>query len=360
MWSSHEITDMVAPRIPGECVDHVTRSNLGALTARLPDMFSSYYLECRLSAAQPQVDFLACVAPRCDEDPLRRIRAAAERPPGDLAREPAWRFAWDVIRRWVTLPQEGSRRMPCLWLEFDHVDTRPAARQSPSIWICVDPEYPAEHPSSAPWDPQDAYEGCLDFLGPAVPPGFEGLLSASNRRAMAACFRRLPPSGRIVHVSFMLAREPATIKLYGAVPRAHLVGYLRDLGWPGPLDSLQQLARTFYTAETADDTVYFDLALDHAILPYAAIAFSQLQMDRPGRSDPQRGALLGMLEEHALCAPGKRRALETWPGSARESRPSSSTRTRIHRWLDVKITLHAEQGLGAKGYLGFAPVLSVF
>ncbi|WP_437649001.1 hypothetical protein [Sorangium sp. So ce362] len=361
MWSSHEIIELVAPRIPGVCVDHAVRSNLGALTARLPDMFSSYYLECRLSAAQEQVDFLACIAPSPrDEDPLGRIRAAAEGPPDHLTREPAWRFAWDVIRRWATLTHEGSSRMPCLWLEFDHVNTRPAAQQSPSIWICVDPEYPAPRLPSAPWDAQDSYESCLSFLTPAVPPAFEGLLSASNRCAMEACFRRLPPSGRIIHVSFMLAREPATIKLYGSVPRAHLIGYLKDLGWPGPLDSLQQLAHTFYTPETADDTVYFDLSLDHALLPYAAIAFSQLQMDHPARSDPGRGALLRSLEEHELCAGDKGRALQTWPGSARELSPSISAKTRIHRWLDVKITLHAEQGIGAKGYLGFAPVLSVF
>lgn len=360
MWSSHDISELVAPRIPSACVDHAVRSNIGALTARLPDLFSSYYIECRLSAEQDQVDFLACVAPSRDDDALRSIRAAADQPPDELTRDPAWQFTWDVIRRWSTLAHEGPSKMPFLWLEFDHVNTRPAARQSPSLCVCVDPGYLTTEPSSAAWDPQDSYESCLDLLAPALPRAFEGVLSASNRRVMKACFRGLPLSGRIIHVSFMLAREPATIKLYGAVPRSQLVGYLKDLGWPGPLDSLQQLMSTFSTHETADDTVYFDLALDNALLPYAAVAFSQLQMDHPARLDPERRALLDLLEEHGLCAPDKRRALQAWPGSARESSPSVSTEARIHRWLDVKITLHAGQGLGAKAYLGFAPVLSVF
>ncbi|MDI1480335.1 hypothetical protein [Polyangium sp. y55x31] len=357
MWPSHDIVELIAPRIPSACVGSAVISHVGELSAQLPDVFSSYYLECRLSAEQEQVDFLACMSMPRDERHRRKMYAASERPPGDT---PAWRFAWDVMHRWASPDHDWPSRIPCLWLEFDHMNTRSTAWPSPSIWVGVDPGYPNAHIPSASWDPRNAYEVFLDFIMPAVPPAVEGLLSGHGRRAMAACFQRLPPGGRIIHASLMLAREPVAIKIYGAIPRAHLEGYLKDLAWPGPLELLKQVERTFYTPETADDTVYFDLALHHSLLPYAAIAFSQLQLGEPARSAPGRDALLGLLEEHGLCTAEKREALLTWPGSARESRPSTSVQARIARWFDAKITIHSEQGVGAKGYLGFAPILSLF
>jgi len=176
---------------------------------------------------------------------------------------------------------------------------------------------------------------------------------------VSTCFERLPPGGRIIYVSFMVAREPAIIKIYGMVPRAHLVTYLNDLRWSGPFDLLQYVVHTFCTPETADDTVYFDLAVEHEILPHTAITFSQPQLERPGGADPRRAALLTLLEAEGICAPDKGDALRSWPGSDRESLAHSS-QVRIQRWLDVKLTVHAEEGVGGKGYLGFAPVLSMF
>jgi len=360
MWPSHEIIELISPRIPGVCFGQAARSNLGALAARLPGVFSSYYLECRLSAIQEQVDFLACAVVPRDDDSVQQVRAALRPAPRDLACTPAWQFARNAARRWVGSTFEWSSRVPFLWLEFDHLNTRPVASQTPSLCVCADHEYLNECVPSAPWDHRSSYEGCLDFVRPATPPEFEGLFSADNRRAMAACFQRLPPGGRIIYVSFMVAREPATIKLYGAIPKAHLVSYLDSLGWTGPFDLLQQVARTFCTPETADDTVYFDLSLEREILPHTAITFSQLQLDRPKGADPRRAALLRLLEAEGLCAPDKGEALRNWPGSDREIHPAGSTQARIYRWLDVKITIHAEQGIGAKGYLGFAPVLSMF
>jgi hypothetical protein len=360
LCSNRELIDLVAPRIPGECFGDTVMPNIRALSEQLPDIFSSYYLECRLAAEQKQVDFLACLAASRSAKQMKRISAAVAQPPQAFSHEPGWRFVWNVIHRWASATDEWYRRIPFLWLEFDHMNTRPAARQVPSLCVCLDPDYPDASPSSAPWNHQESYDNCLDFLMPAVPPAFESLFSANNRRTMAACFKHLPPGGRIIHVSFMLARAPATIKLYGAIPKDLLVDYLKDIEWPGPFDSLRHVAHTFCTPETADDTVYFDLSLDSALLPYAAIAFSQLQLVRPTSSDPRRRALLGLLEEHGLCAPEKREAIQTWPGGARESNPSTSSTARAHRWLDTKIALHVDQGISAKGYIGFSPVLSVF
>jgi hypothetical protein len=152
----------------------------------------------------------------------------------------------------------------------------------------------------------------------------------------------------------MFARDPVTIKLYGAVPRHHLVDYLRDAGWPGPTDVLERIVRTFYTPQTADDIVYFDLSLRDDLLPCAGIAFSRRQLDG---SVEARRTLLALLEEHGLCDARKRAALARWPGISRAGRSSGAS---VQRWFDTKIVLHSDQTIGAKGYLGFGPAFSLF
>jgi hypothetical protein len=360
MWSSREIVDLVGRRVPRSCVNPEARSGLTELSGRLPDMFSSYYLECRLSAGQEQVDFLACAAESAAYDSARRIRAAARRARGVRRRDPAWQFTWNVLRRWASRSNEWPDKIPFLWLEFDDLRGRPPAHQSPSFGVCVDPGYPDRRIPSIAGDPRDHYESCLAFLTPAVPPAFDGMLSPGNLSSLQRCFHCLPSGGRVIHVSPMAARDPATLKLYVAVPEAHLTGYLSDIGWPGSPDSLRYVMRTFCTAETADDTVYLDLSLDGMLLPRVAITFSQPQLRRLARSDPRRTALLGLLERHGLATPDKCKGLQAWPGSDRESHWSGSTQARIRRWLDVKITIDTDQRLAAKGYLGFAPVSSMF
>ncbi len=361
MWSSHEIIDLVTPRLPRGHIDSFAVSNVRALAEQLPDIFSSYYLECRLSEPRGQVDFLACLAASPDGEEMQRLSTAAERSQSALAHEPIWSLVWNCVQRWSSPALEWFRKLPFLWLEFDHVNARSVTRQLPSLCVCVDASYlGASPPSVSPASHEASYEHCMDFLSPALLPAFPGLLSANRRRLMATCFRRLSPHGRMIHVSCMLAREPMTLKLYGAVPREYFVGYLKDIGWPGSFYSLQRIMHTFCTPETSDDTVYFDLAVDDALLPYVGIAFSQLQLKQPASSDPRRRALLGIFRDQGLCAPDGRSELETWPGSARESHPTTSARARIHRWLDLKLTLHPNLPAGAKGYLGFAPVRSIF
>jgi hypothetical protein len=155
----------------------------------------------------------------------------------------------------------------------------------------------------------------------------------------------------------MGARDPVTIKLYGAVPKSRLTDYLHDVGWTGSIDVLQWVVQRCYTTETADDTVYFDLSLRDELLPCAGVAFSQLQL---GGSAGARRALLGLLAEHGLCDARKRLSLETWPGVSPDPRAGSPRRPVVRRWLDTKIVIHSDQSVSAKGYLGFAPLHSGF
>lgn len=360
MWTSREVIGLVERKIPGACVNLETRARLVELSRRLPDVFSSYYLECRLGPGQDQIDFLACAAESADHDSAGRIGAAAARLRGERWRDPAWQFTWSVLRRWAQRPDEWPRKIPFLWLEFDDLRGCPPEKQRPSFGVCVDPGYPDPRGTAAERNRTDLFETCLAFLTPAVPVALDGMLSLENRRLLETCYQRLPPGGRVVHVSPMAARDPATLKLYIAVPEAQLASYLRDIGWPGSLDSLRDVIHTFCTPETADDTIYLDLSLDGRLLPSAAITFSQPQLRRRAHADPGRDALLGLLERHGLSTPEKCRDLRAWPGSDRGSHPLKPAGARVRRWLDVKITIDARQRVGAKGYLGFAPVSAMF
>lgn len=360
MWSSREVFDLVAPRAPEVCLDAAALSNVRDLTAQLPAIFSSYYLECRLAQDQSQVDFLACISSPGDPEGARRVSAAARQLPPGRSCDPTWQLVRDAICRWAS-PEEGwYRRIPYLWLEFDHVGTRSAAQQAPSFCICTDPTYPRESPQEAPWSHQEAYEGCCSFLRAVISPASEGLLSTPNMHSTMECFARLPPGGRIIHVSFMVARDPMTIKLYGVLPRDRFTSYLNDIGWPGPAEPLERMVDSLCTADVVGDKIYFDLAIDGAILPYAAVAFSQLQLARSAASGAGHGTLLQLLVEQGLCTSGKREALAAWSGYSREVLPTGPTRARIQRWLDMKVSLAPERGIAAKGYLGFGPSLSIF
>lgn len=358
MWPAREIVDAIAPRIPKSCLNQIAADNIRGIADLLPKAFCSYYLECRLSAAQDQVDFLACMS--SSQGALRDelLSELARLPPNNDS--PAWRLVWDAARSWAGADGPWYTRIPFLWIELDHVGTRPAAQQHPSLCICVDSEYPDARPSAPSWDWHAAYHCGLDFLGPLLVGEYQDLLSADARQLLASCFARLPPSGRIIHVSFMLARKPLTIKLYGAISRSDLFGYLRNIGWSGSADVLAHLLTTFWRPDTADDTVYFDLALHGGVMPYVGVAFSQLHLSGAACADARRSMLLSLLESGGLCDPAKRAALLGWPGNTRESCAGESRSVRIHRLLDVKMTLSAAREVNAKGYLGFGPMSSVF
>lgn len=358
MWSCHEIVGLIGHRVPGVCVRSATWSTIDAFSRQLPSMFASCYLECRLAEALDQVDFLVCAFAPHNHDAAQRARDALDLQRDCFARGPTWQLADAVARRWLSPTHDWSCRAPTLWLELDHVDALPAAQLIPSLCVCTDHEYLKGRARAAPWDSIASHARFLDLVAPAVPRELESLLCADNLRALSACFQHMPPGGRIIHVSFMAAREPATIKLYCAIPRIHLMSYLQRIEWPGPFDLLGHTVQTFCNSETVDDTLYFDLTLERAILPHTAIAFSQLQLHGPN-ADPRRLALLALLEAEGLCERAKGAALRGWPGSDRESLPDRSCHARIKRWLDVKLTVHAGQGVGAKGYLGFAPVASM-
>lgn len=366
IWSMHETIALAGAWVPGNLIDPAVLARIEACSRRLPDAFSSYYLECRLGDGDPRVDLLASILATASVARTPDPAGAAGQPGDGLAaaldqldgNAPGWGQVGRFVHTWRDPASLLHRRIPLIWLEFD--DMHRAARDAvpgACFHLCLDSDYLRQTghralPAEGPEQPEAVLRAALDVL-------LEPALPAAAARALYTCLAALAPGERMIHVSAMLARTPASIKLYGRAPAPALADYLQRIGWPGRAGDLEGLLRRFCTRSTIDDDVYFDLAIDEQLTPYIGIVFSQLQLDAAARRDPQRRALLALLVDAGLCTPEKRDALLAWPGSARVRYAGASAPARLRRWLDLKVGQRPGRALEAKAYLGFMPVFSL-
>jgi hypothetical protein len=359
IWSMQETMALANPWLPGHLADPVVLARIGECARCLPELFSSYYLEYRLRDGDPRVDLLASIAApaRASRAHLDRTRVATELACLETG-SPAWERVKRFARAWADPDDRLHAQIPLVWLEFDDMHREAGGAPEPCFHACVDRNYLQHGDGSAA--SRAGEEGARDVIESL----FEALLGqplpAATSRALHACCERLGPGGRMIHVSVMLSRTPAAIKIYGCVPRQDLHGYLQRIEWPGCKRTLDELLDGFCLPDTVDDTIYFDLALDEHVTPYIGIVFSQMQLGVGDNCDPRRKALLDRLVAGGLCAPDKRDAALAWPGSTRVVHASSSTPARLRRWLDIKLGHRPGLPLEAKAYLGISPVFSLF
>jgi hypothetical protein len=350
---------LIAPHLPHQLVSPQVFSHIKSLACWLPNAMSSYYLECRLADDKTQVDFLTCATAF---HAGREILSGQGSPalPAALLENPLWRRIRDFYTHWADPTSPLYEQVPLTWLEFDHVDCPPLGIPLPCFSFCLDREYVwwkyaqprrVNHLSAGTY--RQVAEMAFSLLRghPLSPQAAQNLF---------ACFDLLPAGGQIIHLSAMLTRHPPSLKVYGSLPKEHFCEYLTRIGWPGELAAIKTFLSEFYTAATADDTVFFDLTLDNAVASKLGIAFSQQQIEQFPRKDPGRRALLDHCVERGLCTPEKREALCSWPGSFRGTFRGHSRPTRFQKWLDIKIVYQPHHPLEAKGYLGFMPVFSLF
>lgn len=358
IWSMQETMALANPWLPGHLADSPVFARIGECARCLPELFSSYYLEYRLRDGDPRVDLLASIVAPAEAGRvhLERARVAAE-----LAGLPADSLAWARVKRfaraWADPEDQLHAQIPLVWLEFDDMHRDAGGAPEPCFHACVDRGYLQHGDRSAGADGEEGARAALErlltvLLGQPLP--------AATSRALHACCEGLPPGGRMIHVSVMLSRTPAAIKLYAGVPRQHLHGYLQRIEWPGCTRTLDTLLDGFCLPTTVDDTIYLDLALEEQVSPYLGIVFSQMQLGVGDNCDPQRKVLLDRLVASGLCTPEKRDAALTWPGSTRVVHARSSTPARLRRWLDIKLGFRPGLPLEAKAYLGISPVFSLF
>jgi len=288
------------------------------------------YYECRLGAEQRQVDYLVA-APRSRASAmLLQLRALSERE----AAGARWAPLLELFASWASGRTSLSHHVPTLWLEFDDVNTDALAL--PSVSVCLVPAYRTDRPL----DQANAHRGLgsirdtLDILAPARRAELDSLL--------VRCFDVLPAGARWIHLSVMLGRSPQAVKLYGSVPRRHLVPLLRDLEFQGDLAAIAQLLEREYAADLAGDELFVDLNLDtyHDRRSCTlGLALGQQHVAHGPDRDPARAEALARWEAAGCCVPQRARLAQAWLAG-----PTC--------FLDLKLVWRADAPLLAKAYLG--------
>ncbi|WP_257462920.1 hypothetical protein [Archangium lipolyticum] len=353
-WPAHVSFSLTGKWLHRELIDASTSVGIGRFLQDVSGPFSSYYLECRLAEGESRVDFLASLTSACVQ--AAYDSATVMRRAGGSA--PSWTGVERFLKEWANPATRLHSEVPMVWLEFDHVHDATSHPPGPSFHMCVERDYLSRSGGTVAPKEDDGRQREL------LATSFDILLGAplplELSQGLSVCLQAARPSGRIIHVSAMLARTPVAIKLYGCIPARVFPDYLREIGWPGSFEALSRLMDEFCSHETIDEMIYFDLAFDERMTAYAGIVFSQPQLSAASNRDPRRTALLERLVGAGLCTPHKRDALSQWPGTARVQYPGSVEVARMHRWLDVKVSLHPNRPVEAKAYLGFRPAFSLF
>ncbi len=316
-----------------------------ALLPSLPGGF-----ELRLGTGAAQVDLLQRV-PRETGYPGRlesHIDASGVR------QQPAWQRVRDFCASWSNPESQLFSGITHIWLEFDLDSDDAAQAPNPSIFAGFDTTL-----SPVPDGLQILQAALLALAGQVPAP-----LWASVERCGRAC----PERAVISHLGVMLARPSAGVRLNIArLARAQLPVYLRQVGWPGPLDEVELLADwVFQNAEwvtlclDVGDKVYPKFGLECSFDPKHAdqAALWAGVMDACAvhgiGTDSQRAGLLawpGLIDPVSATLPWPRHLI--LQSLAAPANQFIFIRRRISH---LKLVYQPGRPLEAKGYLGFETI----
>jgi hypothetical protein len=354
-WPLSETLKFIEPYFSGQLISPQVFSQVKAITNFLPDAMFSFYLECRLAANTTQVDFLISAISKDAREILAGYNTKADIS-DTLLQDPLWSHVRDFFGYWAKSTSPLYEQVPIIWLEFDQIDQSLPIVPLPCVMFCVNPQYLERRGQLLPSNrinPQKCQlvteVACEILIGHP--------LSSEIKQNLFACFELLPAGGQIIHVSAMLPRQPAALKIYVSIPKERLLEYLTQIGWIGSVGEVKSILTEFCTAK---DDIRVDLTIGPMITPNIGIVFSEVQVNGLRRSGLGPQNLLDQCVENGLCTPEKREALLTWPGSSRELYSHEGWPTRLSRWLDIKIVYQPNRPLEAKGYLGFMPHFSLF
>jgi hypothetical protein len=298
------------------------------------------YVECRLLPGQPDLDYLLAFSrSRAEALETALVHALAEAP---VSQRQRWKPLLSLLGAWRDGSSRTSRQVPAIWLEFDAVNRSGRRGVSPSVSVCMTPDYRAEQEIFANSQSQElsVIDEVLALLG----------VQSVGQRLVAECFRCLPPGSRWIHFSTMIGRDSRALKLYGVLPRCELMPYLDAIGWGGDRSTVSYLLQELYPGEVLGDLVFIDVNLSNLRDSRTAslgLAVSQQHLVRGADKDPLRRGVLDRWCESGLACAERIAAIQNVL-----SDPASCS-LRDGRFLDLKLVWSADAGLVAKGYLGF-------
>jgi hypothetical protein len=305
------------------------------------------YVECRLHSRRHEIDYLMAF-PRSSATALRAHLAEAVES-ASTASPARWRPLLRLLESWGNGASLLSRYAPVIWFELDDASScREANAPFPSVSVCLLPGYDPRR-STPPPKPALELQKIDEITSLLEVPGSERL-----RSTLAECYRLLPANAQWIHLSLMLGRKPAAMKLYGAFGRSDLLPYLRALGWQGDFVVLARLLSNAYPAELLGDQVFVDLnltTLHDAESCTLGLAVGQQHVLCGPRCEPLHGELLRRWAEVGWADPLKARSVQAVIGAGATA--DLPNRVKAGRFLDLKLVWSRQSGTVAKAYLGF-------
>lgn len=330
---------------------------LKQLASQLPPILRGGF-ECRLSADDSQVDLQQCI--QCDEKELDSVNKIIEKAlsASKAADSPKDYVAWlrlqDFNAEWSKPDSFLRSHIIEIWLEFDIELNANAPQPSlplPSIFFGL-PQ------SSLP--ASEAYriaEKSLDLL-----MGRSAWKPWQNN--LRRCFETCSGDVFISHIGVMLSRNSPALRVnIRRLQPNSLATYLRQILWPGAIDSIEELANQLFDWV---DRITLCLDVGERILPKIGLECTLLKQPQ---ADACWSTFLDGLVALKICEPKKRQALLDWPRQihplnasipwpkdlvvASLLQPADRFAIFDCRISHIKVSWQANHPLEAKAYLWF-------
>lgn len=310
-------------------------------------------LECRLAANATQVDLAQCILTDVGESSLLAEWMANATSASDRLAHPAWDRLRNFCVRWADPSSLFHAGMRNVWLEFDLDEIAPAL-PPPAFFLGLKREIQTG----------EAYM--------VTEKGLRLLLDKAELTSLKSnlrhCFEACPDVALVNQVGVMLSRQTNALRvcIQGLTPD-QIIPYLRQVGWPGPVDELEHLVREL--TSSAGHISMVDIDVGATVEPKVGL---EVGFGGVPEQEAHWVVFLDDLVERRLCTSKKKDALLKWPGVTNP--PNSSAPWPAHliveslfqstgwfsgfdrRLNHVKIVYQPEKLLEAKAYLRFEHV----
>lgn len=318
-------------------------SSVQRMASKLGDIAASYYVECRTAEDSNRIDLLVSVS-RGRRQALQSWLASQRSAPEALCRlSAAWNDSGGAFAD-----------VSALWLEYDHVE-RDVDATSPCVSVCLVPNYDERASVDGAW----THGACVAPLSSVTEVIVGHRMPTETRDKLARCLEALPANARVIHVSAMLGRPGAPLKLYCVVPRRLVGQFLKTAGWCGPTSVMSELVDGYCTQARVGDEVYCDVTvsdIDRIGGNVFGVVFAPQHLLRASESQPGRDPLLEECVRAGLCSREQRDELVRWPdrGLVEVEWYGERASVVMERWLDVKLVWAPGKGTSLKAYLGLS------
>lgn len=319
-------------------VDPGAQARCRAVMAELDVPVHTVCYECRLTPGDPRVDVavgLVAMRPAGVGEVLGRLgrRRAADA---------AWQRCLAFLAGWSAPGSRFVPAVPFVCVAFDQPGD-PLALPAPAMSLCIDRDFFARQlglPTPPPPPANDVVAlvaACHDHLrGEPLP--------ASCRDLVAATLAVDGVTAR--HISLMVSRTPATVKLDVRLPADRVAPLLRSIGWPGDVRHAVDGIRAVMPWPG-------ELQLNLVLHPTLGASLEvELLTSRGDAGREDRLTLLDRLVAAGVCEAAKAAALrDAWLDPVSSGRDGTIF---AQSWY-IKVRFDGDRIAEAKAYLGLMP-----